>query len=79
VTPCGGGRDRPRRQLPPAHLGGLKARGHPVGATAIYQTCVIVQQLMGRAGPNQIPDAHLALLLSLGGAASTALTHLFGV
>jgi hypothetical protein len=50
-----------------------------VGATAIYQTCAIVQQLMGRAGPNQIPDAHLAMRLSLDGAASTALTHLFGV
>ncbi|NCC35389.1 MAG: hypothetical protein EOM24_25760 [Chloroflexia bacterium] len=66
-------------KLPLATLGGLKARGHPVGATAIYQTCEIVQQLMGKAGPNQIPDARLAMLLSLGGAASTALTHLFGV
>jgi acetyl-CoA C-acetyltransferase len=66
-------------RLPLATMGGLKARGHPVGATAVYQTCEIVQQLMGRAGPNQIPDARLAMLLSIGGAASTALTHLFGV
>jgi acetyl-CoA C-acetyltransferase len=66
-------------RLPLSTLGGLKARGHPVGATAIYQTCEIVQQLMGRAGPNQIPNARLAMLLSIGGAASTALTHLFGI
>lgn len=65
--------------LPLSTFGGLKARGHPVGATAIYQTCEIVQQLMGRAGPNQVPNARLAMLLSLGGAASTGLTHLFGV
>jgi acetyl-CoA C-acetyltransferase len=65
--------------LPLSTLGGLKARGHPVGATALYQTCEIVQQLMGRAGPNQVPNARLAMLLSLGGAASTGLTHLFGV
>ncbi len=65
--------------LPLSTLGGLKARGHPVGATALYQTCEIVQQLMGQAGPNQVPNAKLAMLLSLGGAASTGLTHLFGV
>jgi acetyl-CoA C-acetyltransferase len=65
--------------LPLSTLGGLKARGHPVGATALYQTCEIVQQLMGRAGPNQVANARLAMLLSLGGAASTGLTHLFGV
>jgi acetyl-CoA C-acetyltransferase len=64
--------------LPISTMGGLKARGHPVGATAIYQTCEIVQQLQGRAGPNQVRDAQLAMLLSVGGAASTALTHLFG-
>jgi acetyl-CoA C-acetyltransferase len=65
--------------LPLSTFGGLKARGHPVGATAIYQTCEIVQQLMGRAGANQVRDARLAMLLSVGGAASTALTHIFGV
>ncbi|MCG8347922.1 MAG: acetyl-CoA acetyltransferase, partial [Chloroflexales bacterium] len=65
--------------IPISTFGGLKARGHPVGATAIYQTCEIVQQLMGRAGPNQVPNARLAMLLSLGGAASTGLTHIFGI
>ncbi|MCZ7570114.1 MAG: hypothetical protein M5U01_16225 [Ardenticatenaceae bacterium] len=66
-------------RLPIATLGGLKARGHPIGATAIYQTCEIVQQLRGQAGPNQIPGARIAMLQSVGGAAATVLTHIFGV
>lgn len=65
--------------LPISTFGGLKARGHPVGASAIYQTCEIVQQLMGKAGANQVKDAKLAMLLSIGGAGSTALTHIFGI
>lgn len=65
--------------LPVATLGGLKARGHPIGATALYQTCEIVQQLTGRAGANQLPRAEVGMLQSVGGAAATVLTHLFGV
>jgi acetyl-CoA C-acetyltransferase len=67
-----------RGLLPVATLGGLKARGHPIGATALYQACEIVLQLTGRAGRNQIKHAELALLQSVGGAASTVLTHIFG-
>ncbi len=65
--------------VPISTFGGLKARGHPIGATAIYQTCEIVQQLMGKAGANQVANAELAMLLSIGGAGSTALTHIFGM
>ena len=63
--------------IPIATMGGLKARRHPIGATAIYQTVEIVQQLTGRAGSNQIPNARIALLQSIGGAAATVLTHIF--
>lgn len=66
-------------RLPIATLGGLKARGHPIGATALYQTCEIVQQLTDQADPNQISDARIAMLQSVGGAAATVLTHIFGV
>lgn len=66
-------------RLPLATMGGLKARGHPIGATALYQTCEIVQQLTGRAGANQVANANIGLLQSVGGAAVTVLTHLFGV
>ena len=64
-------------RMPIATLGGLKARGHPIGATALYQTCEIVQQLTGQAGHNQLPAPKLALLQSVGGAGTTAVTHLF--
>ncbi len=63
--------------LPIATMGGLKARGHPIGATALYQTCEIVQQLTGRAGANQLSNPSYGLLQSVGGAAVTVLTHLF--
>jgi acetyl-CoA C-acetyltransferase len=65
-------------KIPIATLGGLKARGHPIGATALYQTCEIVLQMVGNAGINQIPNPKIALLQSVGGAASTVLTHIFG-
>ena len=35
-------------------MGGLKARGHPVGATGVYQIVEVVQQLTGQAGENQV-------------------------
>ena len=73
------GRIRLRGDIPISTMGGLKARGHPIGATALYQTCEIVLQLTGRAGKNQVKNARLALLQSVGGAGSTVLTHVFGV
>ena len=53
--------------LPIATLGGLKARGHPIGATAIYQTCEIVLQLTERANENQVADPKIGMLQSVGG------------
>ncbi len=64
--------------LPLATFGGLKARGHPIGATAIYQTTEIVLQLTERAGENQVANPKIAMLQSVGGAATTLLTHIFG-
>ncbi|MCC6606451.1 MAG: thiolase domain-containing protein [Anaerolineae bacterium] len=66
-------------RLPIATMGGLKARGHPIGATALYQTAEIVQQLTGQAGQNQVQNARIGLLQSVGGAAATVLTHVFGI
>lgn len=65
--------------LPLSTLGGLKARGHPIGATAIYQTCEIVQQLTRQANDNQVNDPRFALLQSVGGVATTIITHIFGI
>ena len=64
-------------RLPLSTFGGLKARGHPIGATALYQTCEIVLQLTEKAGENQIANAKVGLLQSVGGAATTVLTHIF--
>lgn len=61
--------------LPCATLGGLKARGHPGGATGVYQAVEAVLQLRGTAGPNQVAGARNALVQSLGGPASTAVSH----
>lgn len=69
----------PAGDVPIATMGGLKARGHPIGATAIYQTCEIALQLTERAGKNQVRNPKIGLLQSVGGAASTVLTHVFGV
>jgi acetyl-CoA C-acetyltransferase len=68
----------PDGDIPIATMGGLKARGHPIGATALYQTCEIVLQLTEKAGANQIKNPKVGLLQSVGGAASTVLTHIFG-
>lgn len=65
-------------RLPLATMGGLKARGHPIGATAVYQTCEIVLQLTERAAENQIQNPKVALMQSVGGAATTLLTLVYG-
>jgi len=62
-------------KFPISTMGGLKARGFPIGATGAYQLVEAVQQLRGDAGKNQIPGAKRALVQSLGGPASTAVTH----
>lgn len=65
--------------LPLTTMGGLKARGHPIGATALYQVCEIVMQLTGQAGENQVPNPQVALMQSVGGAAATVITHIFEI
>jgi acetyl-CoA C-acetyltransferase len=65
--------------IPISTMGGLKARGHPIGATALYQVGEIVQQLTGQAGKNQTADGRVALMQSVGGVATTVITHVFGV
>jgi acetyl-CoA C-acetyltransferase len=62
--------------LPLSTMGGLKARGHPVGATGVYQIVESYLQLTGRAGPNQVADARIALVQNIGGTAATVVNHL---
>lgn len=61
--------------LPISTFGGLKARGNPVGATGVYQAVEACLQLRGQAGENQVPDARIALIQTIGGLGGTAITH----
>ncbi len=47
--------------------GGLKAKGHPIGATGVSMACEIVTQLRGDAGERQVPDADVGLTHNVGG------------
>lgn len=63
-------------RIPICTMGGLKARGHPVGATGVYQIVELVQQLRGQAGVNQVKGARLGMAQSIGGTGGTAITHI---
>ncbi len=63
-------------RIPICTMGGLKARGHPVGATGVYQVVEVTQQLRGEAGENQIPGARLAMAQNIGGSGATVITHI---
>ena len=56
-------------RLPINPSGGLKAKGHPVGATGVSMHVMACLQLMGEAGEMQVPDAELAGIFNMGGAA----------
>lgn len=62
--------------LPITSFGGLKARGHPVGATGVYQLAECFLQLTEQAGDLQLPNARIAMAQNLGGAAGSAFTHI---
>ena len=70
---AGGGRTRASPQkdgrLPVNPSGGLKAKGHPIGATGVSMHVMAALQLMGEAGGMQIPDAPVAGVFNMGGAA----------
>jgi acetyl-CoA C-acetyltransferase len=70
------GEIRPGGRIPIATRGGLKARGHPVGATGVYQIVEVVQQLRGEAGETQVPGARLGMAQNIGGSGATIVTHI---
>jgi acetyl-CoA C-acetyltransferase len=65
-------------RLPIATMGGLKARGHPVGATGVYQVIEVVEQLTGQAGANQVQGATVGMAQNIGGSGATVVTHILG-
>ncbi len=66
----------PQGRIPIATRGGLKARGHPVGATGVYQIVEVVQQLRGEAGATQVDGAKLGMAQNIGGSGATIITHI---
>jgi acetyl-CoA acetyltransferase len=65
-------------KLPVNPSGGLKSKGHPIGATGAAQIAEITTQLRGEAGPRQVDGARIGLAHTLGGNLATVLVSLFG-
>ncbi len=63
-------------RLPISTMGGLKGRGHPVGATGLYQLAEATLQLRGDAGDAQIDGVNIAMTQNIGGSGATIATHI---
>ena len=63
-------------RLPTNTFGGLKARGHPVGAAGAYQIAELALQLSNGAGKCQVPNPSVGLSQSVGGIGSTIAVHI---
>ncbi|MCP2519169.1 thiolase domain-containing protein [SCandidatus Aminicenantes bacterium Aminicenantia_JdfR_composite] len=64
-------------KIPINPSGGLKSKGHPVGATGVAQVVEIVKQFREEAGERQIKNARIALTQNMGGTGGSALVHIF--
>lgn len=66
-------------EVPISTMGGLKARGHPVGATGMYEIIDVVTQLRSEAGANQVAGVTIGMAQNIGGTGATVVTHILGV
>jgi acetyl-CoA acetyltransferase len=64
-------------RIPVNTSGGLKAKGHPVGATGTAQAYEIYLQLTGQANKRQVKDAKIGLTHNVGGSGATATVHIY--
>ncbi|MBN2621086.1 thiolase domain-containing protein [candidate division WOR-3 bacterium] len=64
-------------EIPVNTSGGLKSKGHPVGATGIAQVVELTEQLRGTAGKRQVKDAKIALAQNMGGSGASSVVHIF--
>lgn len=64
-------------KIPVNTSGGLKAKGHPVGATGVAQVVEIVEQLRQKAGPRQVKGARVGMTQNMGGSGGSSLVHIF--
>lgn len=65
----------PHGRVPVCTRGGLKARGHPVGATGLYQIVEVIQQLRGECGKSQVDGVKIGMTQNIGGSGATIITH----
>lgn len=70
------GEIRPDGKIPIATRGGLKARGHPVGATGMYQLVEVIEQLRQQAHGTQVENAKIGMAQNIGGSGSNIITHI---
>jgi len=66
-------------KIPINTSGGLKAKGHPVGATGVAQIVEITKQLRGEAGKRQVQNAKIGLTQNMGGSGGSCLVHILEV
>ncbi|MCK5593025.1 thiolase domain-containing protein [Candidatus Bathyarchaeota archaeon] len=71
------GETRLEGKIPVNTSGGLKSKGHPVGATGTAQAYEIYLQLTGQAEKRQVKDAKIGLAHNVGGSGATATVHIF--
>lgn len=64
-------------KIPVNPSGGLKAKGHPVGATGVAQVIEIVKQLSGDAGERQLKDPRIGMTQNMGGSGGSTVVHIF--
>ncbi len=64
-------------KIPVNTSGGLKAKGHPVGATGVAQVIEIVKQLQGQAGKRQVKDSRIGMAQNMGGSGGSTVVHIF--
>ncbi len=66
-------------KIPVNTSGGLKSKGHPVGATGVAQAIEIVKQLRGDAGERQVKNAKVGLTQNMGGSGGSSIVHIVEV
>jgi len=64
-------------RLPVNTSGGLKSKGHPVGATGVAQVIEVVKQLRGEAGDRQVKDPRVGMTQNMGGSGASTVCHIF--
>ena len=64
-------------RIPVNTSGGLKSKGHPVGATGVAQAIEIFEQLRGESGERQVEGAHIGLNQNMGGSGGSSVVHIF--